>query len=85
MNYIIFPIVLLITGCVGVPIKGKFPDVPDTLLVPPTELNVAIESERLSDFLQTVTDNYSICENNSEKLIAWQHWYSEQQKIYNEE
>jgi hypothetical protein len=38
-----------------------------------------IEASRLLD---RVIENYGACHENTEKLKAWQQWYSNQRKIY---
>jgi hypothetical protein len=40
-----------------------------------------IEASRLLD---RVIENYGACHENTEKLKAWQEWYREQKKIYEE-
>ena len=40
-----------------------------------------IEASRLLD---RVIENYGACHENAEKLKAWQEWYREQKKIYEE-
>jgi roadblock/LC7 domain-containing protein len=35
-----------------------------------------------STFLETITGNYAACHENSERLKAWQQWYNEQQRIW---
>jgi hypothetical protein len=40
-----------------------------------------IEASRLLD---RVIENYGACHENAEKLRAWQQWYQEQKKIYEE-
>lgn len=37
-----------------------------------------------SQLLDRVIENYGACHENAEKLKAWQEWYSEQKKIYEE-
>lgn len=75
---------ILSSGCSVVPVKTPFPSVPETLLEAPGELQPAIESSKLSDLLLTVTDNYSVCNANADKLRAWTTWYNEQKRIFGE-
>ena len=37
---------------------------------------------KASELLGTVVDNYGACHENAAKLRAWQEWYREQQKIF---
>lgn len=39
---------------------------------------------KASEFLQTVTENYGLYYKIREELLAWQEWYREQKKIYEE-
>ena len=39
---------------------------------------------KASEFLQTVTDNYSTYYQMRDRLIQWQEWYNKQRKIYEE-
>lgn len=80
----LFVCVMILSGCSAVPIKTPFPTVPETLLQPPLELTPAADSARLSDFLLTVTDNYSSCDSNANRLQAWIDWYLEQKRIFEE-
>lgn len=75
---------ILSSGCSVVPVKTPFPSVPETLLEAPKELQPAAESGKLSDLLLTVTDNYSVCNANADRLQAWIDWYSEQKRIFGE-
>jgi hypothetical protein len=37
---------------------------------------------KASALLDTVVENYGICNENIEKLKAWQEWYREQKQIF---
>jgi len=39
---------------------------------------------KASAVIETVVDNYATCNETREKLIAWQNWYREQKKIFEE-
>lgn len=80
----IFACVMILSGCSAVPIKQSFPTAPESLLQPPLEMSPANESTKLSDFLLTVTDNYSICDSNANRLQSWIDWYTEQKRIFEE-
>jgi hypothetical protein len=82
MKVLLLTIPLVLFGCSAVPVKTPFPTVPDILMRPPIALIEAKESESLSDFLVTVTDNYAIANSNSNRLIAWQNWYTTQKNIW---
>lgn len=78
----IVPILFLSACTQSVPIKNRFPEVPESLLVPPKDLIESKSGGQFTEFLKTVTDNYSTCDDSADRLIAWQTWYREQQKIY---
>lgn len=76
--------VLLISGCSGVLVKRTFPTAPESLLQECPELAAAKTSEKLSDLLTTVTDNYSTYHECRVKSEQWIKWYSEQKEIFNQ-
>lgn len=72
---------LLLMGCNTMPPQyPKWPDAPKVGNCP--ELDQAIPSEKLSDLLITVTNNYGKYHECTARVHAWSEWYSEQQRIY---
>lgn len=85
MKNIILLTALLLTGCVSikVPVQKKFPDVPPVLMEPcPEKLREHPQSEKLSDQIRVVVENYGEYYICKEKLAEFQIWYKEQKKLY---
>lgn len=79
-------VLILLTGCsTAVPVAQKFPDVPSILMEPAPMLTPMDPSKRnLSDLLENANDNYGTYYTTREKLSAWQNWYNQQKKIFNQ-
>ena len=77
---------VLFTGCsTTVPVTRTFPDVPAALLKECGSLNTISKPEvKLSELMDTVTKNYSKYHECSAVNEAWQEWYQEQKKVFNE-
>lgn len=74
---------LLLTACNPVVVKPKWPDVPSILTQPCTDLEeIDQSSDKLSDVLIVVTDNYSKYHECKIKLSSWVEWYNTQKEIY---
>ncbi len=77
----LFPVALLLSGCLAT--APKFPDVPQELQVSCPELNeVAKGTTELSKVLDTVVVNYGTYYECRVKVEAWQEWYKQQKKVY---
>jgi len=77
---------VMLSGCsTTVPVTQKFPDAPAVLMekCPPLD---TIQGDQIlfSEFLKTVTNNYTKYHNCAKMLEAWQTWYIEQKKISEE-
>lgn len=83
MKYIILVSVLFLTGCSTLlPVKQKFPDVPEVLMVKCPALETLNKPEvKLSELMKTIASNYQKYHNCSDLVIAWQIWYTEQKNI----
>jgi hypothetical protein len=67
-----------------VPVKQTWPDVSKDLLQPCPDLKlIQIETPKLSDILDNVTDNYSIYYDCKSKIDDWIIWYNGQKEIFN--
>lgn len=77
---------IMLTGCLQtVPVKRSFPDVPEVLLKECDPLNTISKSEvKLSELMETVTKNYGKYHNCAAVVDAWQDWYKEQKKVFDE-
>lgn len=77
--------ILLLAGCgTSVPVKQKFPEVPNEMLNKCEELNKINSDTKLSDLAKTIADNYKLYHECSIKSEAWIEWYNIQRKIFEE-
>lgn len=76
----------LLTGCLlkqPVPIKQIWPDVPKELLNACPDLKlVDPKTDKLSDIIGVVSDNYGTYYECKAKVDDWIVWYYGQKKIY---
>ncbi len=84
MKYLIILITLSLTGCasISVPVKAKFPVMPETLLVKCPQLEQTPEDAKLSDIAKTITKNYTTYYDCAVKHDAIVEWYKIQKTIY---
>lgn len=77
---------IVLTGCsTTVPVKRTFPEVPEILLKECGELNTINKPEvKLSELMDTVSKNYSKFHGCAAVVDAWQEWYKEQKKVFDE-
>lgn len=75
--------VTLLSGCSVFNVKPKWPKAPDISECPELTL-VAEGTTKLSDTLYVITENYGKYNICKARVEAWQQWYSEQKKIYEE-
>jgi len=83
MNRLILIGALLLAGCSSVPVVVKFPDVPADMLNACPDLKLAPDTNKLSEVLPVVADNYGqyyACKDNND---SWIEWYNTQKKIFN--
>jgi hypothetical protein len=83
MKYITCFLLVLLTGCsTVVPVKAKFPDVPDRLMVKCTQLEKVSETPTLSSVAKTVTNNYTTYYECATKHDGFIEWYKIQKNIF---
>jgi hypothetical protein len=83
MKYITCLLLVLLTGCTSlVPVKAKFPDVPERLMVKCPQLEQVSETPTLSDVAKTVTNNYTTYYECAVKHDAFVEWYNIQKNIF---
>lgn len=82
MKWYILVCMMGLAGCQTIPAKPEWPKEPDVGVCP--ELVDAVPSEKLSDLLTTITANYGEYHNCQARVEAWQQWYKDQEKIYND-
>jgi hypothetical protein len=73
----------MLSGCsTTVPVKAKFPDVPERLIVKCPQLEKVSETPTLSDVTKTVTNNYTTYYECAVKHDALVEWYKIQKNIF---
>lgn len=86
MKYVILLMTFLLTGCLfkePVPIKQVWPDVPKDLIEACPDLKlVDPKTDKLSDIIGVVSENYSTYYECKSKVDDWIVWYNGQKKIY---
>ncbi len=84
MKYFIILLTVFLTGCatVSVPVKAKFPEMPETLLVKCPQLEQTPEDAKLSDITKIISKNYTTYYDCAVKHDAIIEWYKIQKTIY---
>ncbi len=77
---------LFLAGCSStpVPVKRSFPEAPEPLMEKCLPLISTAEDAKLSDVAKAISYNYSLHYECSVKVEAWQEWYRNQKKIFDE-
>ena len=84
MRRLLLIALILLTGCsTVVPVKQKFPEVPKELMESCPELQTISETDKLSEVLKVVTNNYAQYQECRVKVDTWVDWYNSQREIYN--
>ena len=74
---------MLLLSCSTAPVKIKFPEVPQELLVPcPSLAQVNPQDHQLSSLLEVVVANYAQYYECKNRADGWQQWYNDQRRIY---
>jgi inorganic pyrophosphatase len=84
MKTLIFILAVVLAGCsTPVPVKPKFPEVPQALKERCENLK-KIEGDKvaITEMLKVVIHNYTLYHECSTKVEGWQEWYNAQKKIY---
>lgn len=77
--------VLMLTACKedAVPVTMKFPEIPKELMVACPDLeNIKPDTDKISDVLKVVTDNYMQYHECRSKVNNWIEWYNTQKPIF---
>ena len=78
--------VLMMTGCAmfqkPVPVKRNFPAVPVELMETCPDLKKTESTEKLSEVLKVVVDNYGQYHECKIKVDTWAEWYKTQKDIF---
>jgi hypothetical protein len=79
-------LVLSLTGCAmfqkPVPVKRTFPTVPAELVEACPALKKTEPTEKLSEVLKVVVDNYGQYHECKIKVDTWVEWYNTQKSIF---
>ena len=79
---LVLPVILL-SGCLTTtPVKRNFPEVPQELMEACPDLKQTQPTEKLSDVLKVVTDNYAQYHECRAKVDIWIEWYKTQKDIF---
>ena len=79
---LLLPVVLL-TGCLDVPVTRHFPEVPAELLVACPDLKlIDPNTTKLSDVVGVVAENYGQYAECKSKVDLWAEWYKSQKQIF---
>jgi hypothetical protein len=76
---------MLFAGCASkpVPVVMQFPDVPDDLKVACPVLDTLPDNtDKLSEVVDTVANNYSKYHECRARVDNWNQWYSTQKQIF---
>lgn len=73
---------IIMTGCSSVPVERKFPEVPSELMTSCPDLKQTQPTEKLSEVLKVVVDNYGQYHECSLKAETWIEWYKTQKNIF---
>jgi hypothetical protein len=74
--------VILLAGCLATPVKRNFPEIPKELMEVCPDLKTVEQTEKLSDVLKVVVDNYGQYHECKIKVDTWMEWYKTQKQIF---
>ena len=75
--------ILSLTGCLNTPVERHFPEVPADLMTACPDLEqVDPKTDKLSDVVRVVTDNYTQYHECRIKVDSWIEWYKTQRAIF---
>jgi hypothetical protein len=83
MKHLILITAIFITGCTSVPVVMKFPEVPKDMLIACPDLKLVSETNKLSEVLPVIVDNYGQYYTCKDNVDSWIEWYENQKKIFN--
>ena len=85
MKTLILGLVIFLSGCsILVPVKRKFPDVPEALKTQCEVLRTVDVKDKvaITELLKVVVQNYTLYYECSSKVEGWNEWYESQKKIF---
>ena len=72
----------LLSGCLVTPVKRNFPEVPKELMEACPDLKQTEQTQKLSEVVRVVTENYSQYHECRIKVDTWMEWYKTQKEIF---
>lgn len=86
MKYLALIFTVFLVGCsTAVPVKMKFPDVPEALMKKCEDLEqLPANTTQLSKTAESVIKNYSKYHQCRIKVDEWQEWYKANKKLYDD-
>jgi hypothetical protein len=86
MKYLTLIFIVFLVGCsTAVPVKMKFPDVPEALMQKCEDLEqLPANTTQLSKTAESVIKNYSKYHQCRIKVDEWQEWYKANKKLYDD-
>ena len=79
---VLIPILLLAACSTVTPVERKFPSVPKDLMEACPDLKQTQQTDKLSDVLKVVVDNYGQYHECKIKVDTWAEWYKTQKEIF---
>jgi hypothetical protein len=74
--------VVVMSGCSTVPVERKFPNVPKELTESCPDLKQTQSTNKLSEVLTIVVENYGQYHECKVKADSWMEWYKTQKQIF---
>lgn len=86
MKYLALVCTVLLVGCsTSVPVKMKFPEVPQALMEKCEDLEkLPADTKQLSKTAESVIKNYSKHHQCRIKVEEWQEWYKANKKLWDD-
>lgn len=83
MKRLVLTLAILLSACTTVPVKQKFPEVPQKLMTKCPQLKT-IEGDKvaITEMLKVVVENYSTYYQCAVVTDGWQEWYQVQKIIF---
>jgi hypothetical protein len=83
MKYLLILSVFLVGCSTSVPVKRTFPAVPAELTAKCPDLKqLPVDTEKLSELVANVAENYSTYKECQLTVDLWNEWYAEQKKNF---
>lgn len=82
MKYFLLSSLIFLAGC-QTTVEREFPPAPPSLMISCENLELVPENtDKLSEILVVVTENYSRYHECQSKVDAWISWYNNQKEIF---